>query len=180
MWMVGAVYSTLIPLFGNEIVKLSLGAVGFGLAISSATEFAALFPAGKATDRVGRKAVLVPAFAALAGTVLFLGVATTPALFMLGLAVLGVASGYAAVPPAVMLSDVTPEESRGAAVAVFRFVGDLGFVLGPLVAGVAAKRFDFGPAFALSAVPIVIAVVLALTIRETMPVLPRTGEAPGL
>ena len=180
MWMAGAVYSTLIPLFGNERVGLPLSAIGLGLAISSATEFAALFPAGKATDRAGRKAVLVPAYAALAVTTVLLGFATTPVLFMVGLGVLGVASGYSSVPPAVMLSDVTPEESRGVAVGAFRFVGDLGFVLGPLVAGYAATLFGFGPAFALSAVPVLLAVALALSIRETMPVLPRTGEAPGL
>jgi MFS family permease len=180
MWMVGAVYSTLIPLFGNERVGLPLSSIGFGLAISSATEFAALFPAGKATDRVGRKAVLVPSYAALALIVVSLGVAIEPLPFMLGLAALGVASGYASVPPAVMLSDVTPEGSRGTAVGAFRFAGDLGFVLGPLVAGYAASSLGFGAAFVLSAVPVLLALTLALSIRETMPLLPRTGEAAGL
>lgn len=180
MWMVGAVYSMLIPLFGNEVVGLSLGAIGAGLALSSLTEFSALFPAGKATDRAGRKTVLVPAFAGLAATIVLLGMARSPVPFMVGLGVLGVASGYSAVPPAVMLSDVTREEARGVGVAAFRFVGDLGYVLGPLVAGLAARGLGFAPAFLLSAVPVVAATLLVLTIRETMPVLPRTGEAPGL
>lgn len=180
MWMAGAVYSTLIPLFGYERVGLPLSSIGFGLAISSATEFAALFPAGKATDRSGRKAVLVPAYAGLAVIVVLLGAATTPLLFIFGLAVLGVASGYSSVPPAVMLSDVTPDESRGVAVGAFRFAGDLGYVLGPLVAGYAAKLLGFGAAFALSGVPVLLALVLALSIPETMPLLARTGEAAGL
>jgi MFS family permease len=99
---------------------------------------------------------------------------------MLGLAALGVASGYASVPPAVMLSDVTSQETRGVAVAAFRFVGDLGFVLGPLAAGATAKQLDFAPAFAIQAIPLVVALGLVLSIRETMPILPRTGEAAGL
>lgn len=180
LWMIGAVFSTLVPLFGNERVHLSLGGVGLGLAIASATEFAVLFPAGKATDRRGRKAVLVPAFAALVLVIAMFGLATTPLLFMVAMGVLGVTSGYAGVPPAAMLSDVTPPELQGTAVAVFRFVGDLGFVLGPLVAGLTANALGFGWAFAISAVPCAAAWALLLTIPETMPMLPRTGEAAGL
>ena len=66
---------------------------------------------------------------------------------MIAMGLLGVASGYAGVPPAPMLSDVTPEELKGTAVAVFRFVGDLGFVIGPLVAGWSAHAFGFTGAF---------------------------------
>ena len=33
--------------------------------------------------------------------------------------------------------------------------------------------------FAISAVPVVLALGLVLSIRETMPLLPKTGEAPG-
>ena len=180
LWMVGAVFFTLVPLFGNEEVGLSLGGVGIGLAVASATEFAVLYPAGKATDRRGRRAVLVPSFAAMAALIAVFGIASTPLSFMVALGLLGVVSGYSGVPPAAMLSDVTPEELRSSAVAVFRFVGDLGFVLGPLIAGVTAKTLGFGWAFAISAVPCAGALALLLTIPETMSVLPRTGEAPGL
>ena len=180
LWMVGGVFSTLVPLFGNEIAHLSLGGVGVGLAIASATEFAVLFPAGKATDRRGRRAVMLPAFAGLVVVTVAFGQATTPLLFMVAMGILGVASGYSGVPPAAMLSDVTPPELQGTAVAVFRFVGDLGFVLGPLVAGLAANALGFGWAFAISAVPSLAAWALLLTVPETMPSLPRSGEAPGL
>jgi MFS family permease len=108
-----------------------------------------------------------------------LGFAATPVVFMLAMAVLGVASGFAGVPPAPMLSDVTPEDLKGSGVAVFRFAGDLGFVLGPLVAGAAANAVGFTGAFAISAIPALLALALVLSIAETKPVLPTTGEAPG-
>ncbi|MGQ0669655.1 MAG: MFS transporter [Actinomycetota bacterium] len=180
LWFIGGVFSTLIPLFGNERVGLSISGVGFGLSIATATEFAVLFSAGKATDRAGRKAVLVPSFIALVVLLTVFGLATSSLLFMVALAILGVISGYAGVPAAPMLSDLAPEELSGTAVGVFRFAGDLGFVLGPLVSGFAADHFDFGPAFAVNAIPCAIALALVLSIRETMPVLPRTGDAPGL
>lgn len=179
LWMIGAVFSTLVPLFGREEVGLRLTGVGLGLAIATATELVALFPAGKATDRRGRKAVLVPALAGLAVVTAAFGFAGSTVTFMVAMGVLGVASAYAGVPPAPMLSDVAPEELKGSAVAVFRFVGDLGFVAGPLVAGWAANAYGFQASFAISALPALVALALVLSIRETMPLLPKTGEAPG-
>ena len=67
LWMIGAIFSTLVPLFGtSDLVGLTIGGVGIGLAIATATELAVLYPAGHATDRRGRRAVLIPALAGLA------------------------------------------------------------------------------------------------------------------
>ena len=180
LWLTGAVYGTLLPLFAHERVGLSFAGVGFALAVATATEFVVLFPAGKATDRHGRRAVLAPSLAAYVVVSAALGLATTPVLLVAVLALLGVSSGYSGVPPAAMLQDVTPEGLSAPAVTVFRFVGDLGFVLGPLVAGWAAGRYGFAAAFAITAVPCAVAVALVLSVRETMPALPRSGDARGL
>ena len=179
LWIVGAVYQTLIPLFGPDKVHLTLGGVGLGLAIATATELFSLYPAGSATDHRGRRWVLIPALAGFGAVVASLGFATTPAVFMIAMAALGVGSGFAGVPPAPMLSDVTPEELKGSGVAVFRFAGDLGFVIGPLVAGAAANAVGFTWAFAISAIPAVVALALVLSIAETKPALPSTDEKPG-
>jgi ACDE family multidrug resistance protein len=182
LWVIGAVFGTLLPLFAHarEGVGLSLAATGGALAVATLTEFAVLFPAGKSTDRRGRRAVLLPGLAGFAIVTAVLGFATTPLSLVLALAALGVGSAYAGVPPAPMLSDITPEGMSGPAVAAFRFVGDVGFVLGPLVAGWAASAYGFATAFAVSALPCAVALVLLLGVRETMPMLPRTGEAAGL
>lgn len=178
-WMIAGIWSTLIPLFGQDEVGLSTIGIGLGLALASITEFAVLFPAGKATDRIGRKAVIAPGYAAMAVALVLWPFARTPALFMLANGVFGLISGYAGVPQAAMLSDVTEESVRRSAVAVFRFAGDIGFVLGPLVAGASADAFGYGPAFALSALPLLVALGFILSIPETLRRLPRTGEAPG-
>jgi MFS family permease len=179
-WVVAGVYSTLLPLFGRDEAGLSFLGIGIGLAIASFTEFGVLFPAGKATDRIGRRAVLVPSYAALVVALILWPLATTPALFMFGSGLFGIVTGYGGVPQAPMLSDLTTEDAQRTAVAVFRFVGDLGFVLGPLVAGWSAGSWGYGAAFALSAVPVAVALGFLLSIRETLRPLPRTGEAAGL
>jgi MFS family permease len=177
MWAMAAIYQTLVPLFGtSRAVGLSLEGVGVALAIATATELAALYPAGRASDGRGRRAVLIPALAGLAIVIVVLGrVASVPA-FMVAMAAMGVASAYAGVPPAPMLSDVTPEEMMGTAVAVFRFVGDLGFVLGPLLAGWVAGSIGFGTSFAVNAIPVVVALALVLSIPETMGTRPGARE----
>lgn len=175
MWVAGAVYQILVPLLGvSAAIGLTLAGVGLGLAIATATELVALYPAGRASDRRGRRAVLIPALAGLALTTFVLGQVSTPLGFMLGLAALGVASAFSGVPPAPMLSDVTTEETKGSAVAMFRFVGDLGFVFGPLLAGWIAGVSGFGSSFAISALPALVALGFVVAIRETMHPAPAT------
>jgi MFS family permease len=167
MWMVGGMYSYLIQLYGNEGLGMTLAAVGVGLAIASLTELAVLVPAGRATDRVGRKGVLVPSFVGLVAITLMFAVASTPALFMVTLALFGISTGYSGTPEAPMLQDLTPKPSFGTAVAVFRFSGDLGMFLGPLVAGLCVQHLGYQRAFVVSAIPSAIALGLLLTVPET-------------
>jgi MFS family permease len=180
LWMIGAIFQTLVPLFGTEGLGLTISGVGLGLAIATATELLSLYPAGWATDHRGRRTVLIPALAAFGIATAAFGLVGGAFSFMVAMGVLGITSGFAGVPPAPMLSDVSPEELKGSAVAVFRFTGDLGFVLGPLVAGWAANAYGFDTSFLVTAIPAFVALALVLSIKETMPQLPRTGEAPGL
>ncbi|MBI4261082.1 MAG: MFS transporter [Actinobacteria bacterium] len=166
-WIVAGIFSTLIPLFAREGVGLSERGVGLALAVATATEFFVLFPAGAATDRYGRKAVLLPSLVLLAATGGLLGLATPVLAFFIGLSVLGVVAGYAGVPPSVMLSDVADPATYGTAIGAYRFVADLGFVLGPLIAGAVASGLGFGAAFAVSAVPCVVAAGMLLFVPET-------------
>ena len=85
------------------------------------------------------------------------------------MAFLGIAAGFAGVPPAAMLADLTPSHGSGTAVGAFRFSGDLGLLLGPLVAGLTIDAFGFREAFAIAAIPTIVALVLVARTPETMP-----------
>jgi hypothetical protein len=54
------------------------------------------------------------------------------------------------------------------AVGVFRFCGDLGFTLGPLLAGWALPVVGFAWAFPLAAVPTAMALALVVRTPETL------------
>jgi MFS family permease len=173
LWMVAAVFDTLVPLFGREELGMSTIAIGGLFAVSLAAELTVLYPAGSLADRVGRRPVLIPSMAALAVMVAVLGFAPNAITFTILMTLLGFASGVAGVPPGAMLADVTPGERSGMAVGAFRFAGDLGFVFGPLVAGVSANAFGFTPAFWILAAPIAVGMILGLRTPETL----RRGEA---
>jgi len=167
-WMVAGGYDTLVPLFGREGLGMSTVGIGAALAVAVAAEFIVLYPAGSAADRFGRKAVLVPSLAGLAVMTAVAGWAGSPVAFGLLLGILGFTSGSVAPLPATLLSDVAPDRGSGTAVGVFRFCGDLGFVFGPLVAGISATAFGFKGAFAICAVPVVVALALVLRMPETL------------
>ena len=173
-WMVAAVYQTLMSPFGNDRFGLSTLQIGLAASVVDAAEFAVLFPAGSLADSRGRRAVLLPAFLGLAVVVAALGLIHHVAVYLVVLLALGVGSGFGGVPTPALLSDVVPPETRPAAIGVYRFVGDLGFVLGPFVAGRIAQGVGFEAAFAVSAVPCLIAAVFLFAMREPEPVLARS------
>jgi MFS transporter, DHA1 family, multidrug resistance protein len=168
LWMVAVVFDTLVPLFASDVLGLSTVGIGVVFAVALAAEFVVLYPAGSVADQRGRKPVLVPALAGLAVATAAVGWAPTPLLLGVLLAVLGVMSGAAGVPPGAMLSDVAPTQASGTAVGVFRFCGDLGFTLGPLLAGWAIPVVGFRWAFALAAIPTAVALAFIVRTPETL------------
>jgi len=164
---VAGVFSTLASLFANDVVKLSTVGVGLAFTVASVTEFAVLFPAGSLTDRLGRKPVILPSMVAIAIVTAGLGFASGVVAFMVMMGFLGIVAGFGGVPSPVMLSDVVSPELQPVAIGVYRFVGDIGFVAGPLLAGAMARGFGFRAAFAISALPCLVAAGVLLSIPDT-------------
>jgi MFS family permease len=167
-WVVAAVYETLVPLFGHDELGMSEAFIGTAFAVAVATEFFVLYPAGTAADRYGRKPVLVPSFAAMGIMVAVLGLAPSVPAYIVMMGALGIAAGFAGVPPGAMLSDVVPAHRAGTAVGIFRFSGDLGWFLGPLLGSAATEVLGFKAAFAVAAVPVFVALAVLLRTPETL------------
>jgi MFS family permease len=168
LWVFGAVFNTLVPLFARDQLHLSTLGIGVLYAIALAAEFLAYYPAGSWADSRGRRFVLIPAFALLAVATVSLGWAATAVLFAVLLALLGIASAFSGVPPAAMMADVLPARESARGIAIFRFGVDVGFTLGPLVAGLTAGAYGFGVAFAIAGVPALVALAVVSLSRETL------------
>jgi MFS transporter, DHA1 family, multidrug resistance protein len=176
LWMVAAIFDTLLPLFARDALQMSTLGIGIVFSVALTAEFLVLYPAGSLSDRRGRRYVLLPSLAALAVMTVAVGWAEGPVALAAMVALLGIASGFAGVPPAAMLADVIPVHQSGTGVGIFRFSGDLGFTLGPLVAGFTAATLGFQAAFAIAALPTVAAFVLVARGQETL----GQPEAPGV
>lgn len=168
MWMVASVFNTLVPLFAQDELGMTPSGIGGLFAAVVAAEFLILYPAGSLADRFGRKAVVGPALVGLAVLVAVAGTATSVLAFTLILSVLGLASGFAGVPPAAMLADIVPDADAGTGVGIFRFAGDLAFFVAPVTTGLVAEAMGFPAAFGLSALPILVALAFVIRTPDTL------------
>jgi len=132
--------SALLPLF---VARRHLGNPGLFFTVYALVSLAVRSPAGRLSDRLGRRAVIAPALAVASASMLVLGVAGSQAM-LLGAAVLyGI--GFGAAQPALlaMTADrVTPVE-RGRAMGTLYTAWEFGISGGAIVLGLCATRFGY-------------------------------------
>jgi len=126
---------TLIPLLGYECLNLREGQVGLALTLVAAMQFAFVFLAGRLSDKLGRKTIIVPGGIITAlGLVLF---TQSPSyqFFLLSAVVLGVGRGFGGAVPTAYVADIAQSQNYEYTMALYRTVSDIGFVVGPILLG---------------------------------------------
>jgi MFS family permease len=147
---VAGLSQTLIPLIGAGELGYSAGVIGLALGVGAASRFASTWIGGLASDRRSRKIVLVPSLGimALGATAL----ALPPGPLGWGLGIVLIASGSSSISvAAAALADRVPAQRLGRELGLFRLVGDLGLLLGPIVAGFLYQEAGPAPAAGASA-----------------------------
>jgi MFS family permease len=148
---------TVIPLFADAHIGLGEGAIGLVFALMAGINLLFIIPAGMMVDRVGVKATILPS--AILSLVGFAFIAATDSVFpfVLAIMVLGVGSGLLGPAPAAYAAQIAPVERRGAAMGLFRSLGDAGFVISPPLVGYLVDHSGYGIAIILNGI------MLALT-----------------
>src|SRR5207237_9909596 len=113
LWMIVAVYDTLMPLFARYRLGMSPETIGAVLAVALVTEMVVMYPAGALADRLGRKPVAISTFAWLVVIISLIGFSPNRAIFFLVMAAVGTATGSSPVIPPAMLGDVGAGGSWG-------------------------------------------------------------------
>jgi MFS family permease len=167
LWFINSVFDLLVPLFAQDRLGVATSGIGILFAIMVVAELLILYPAGAWADRYGRRAVLIPSIAALVVLTSSLGFSPNVVVFAVLIALVGLGSGTAGVPPAAMLGDIVPDERSGLGVGMFRFAGDLAFFLGPLTIGVVTDLVGFEGAFIVGSIPLAICLVMIVRMPET-------------
>jgi MFS family permease len=159
----------IIPLFVRDSLHRPATWTGIGFLVFAALNGAALLPAGRIADTVGRRPVMVAGCAISAAGLLLLAVLPGPWAYLGALAVAGAGSGLLDVAPAAMLGDLLSEQGRqgGILIAFFQMAGDAGAVTGPVVAGLLVDSASYPAAFALASGVLAAAALLALMAKES-------------
>jgi len=142
--MLRAGRSVLVPLYGTQVLGLDVGAVGVIVSVASLIDFSLFYPAGVVMDRFGRKAAIIPSFV-LQGAAMALMPLTGGFVSLLLVAALGgLGNGLSTGTMMTLGSDLAPREALAEFLALWRLIGDVGFVGGPLLVGFVAQGAGLG------------------------------------
>ena len=120
------------------------------------------------------------AFGLVAGAVGFLLLPTllSAAGLLIAMTLLGVAAAADAVAPGAVMGDVVSGRG-GTVVAAFQMAGDLGAVLGPIVAGWIADTSGYGASFAVAAAVCLAPLAAVAAAPETLVRTERVAPQPA-
>jgi MFS family permease len=157
---------TLIPVIGKTELGLSPATIGVAIGAGVAARFIGTWVAGIGSDRLSRRIVLVPTLALMSLGAGALALPLDVGVWVAAILLLALGSSGISVAAAT-LADRVPPPALGPELGLFRLVGDVGLVLGPLVAGFLYQESGPGLAAAASAGVFATAAVVALVwIRE--------------
>lgn len=135
-----AVYDFVLPLFVQESSK-NFAVVGIVVSLVYVASLLAEVPIGHAVDRYGRVRVLVVAMAALGA----LGILYFFSNGAIQLAVLSLVAGVISVafwvPSTVLVRDFSPRKMLAQSEGVYLTITQLGWIAGPIVAGLISLKF---------------------------------------
>jgi predicted MFS family arabinose efflux permease len=136
----GALFNV-IPILGQDRLRLSPDRIGFALALGSLAGFGLAYPAGVLVDRYGRKTVIVPATLLASASLLLFLLAPSYAWFLAAALGWSIAQGVGGAAPTAYAADVAPPRMNAAAMSLYRTLADSGYVVGPIVLGLITDGF---------------------------------------
>lgn len=169
-WTLSGPAQTVGPIFADDILGFSESKIGLAVTMLAAGEILVLIVAGRAADRYGRRAVLVPSLVVTAVATACLGqVEPVPWTYFVAMTAIGagVAAGGAATGG--LLADAIPKGGSGAAVGVNQMAGDLGYLIAPVAVGGLAQGMSFSFSYVAAAIPAALVFLASLTLPKGAP-----------
>lgn len=126
---------TLIPILGYGRLELTEGQVGLALTLVAATQLVTVPFAGRLSDRLGRKRLIVPGgMITMLGLLMFTRAQSYSFLLGSGI-ILGLGMGFGGPLLAAYVADIAPPRDYERTMAIYRTVADVGWVIGPIMLG---------------------------------------------
>ncbi|HXE29556.1 MAG TPA: MFS transporter [Stellaceae bacterium] len=168
----GPLNADLLHLYAAFAYGLGPQQIGYLATAASCLSLPIGFTGGWIMDRFGRKRTMVPGFSGVTIAMALLAVSAYAHLslawyvgmFLLGVATQALTGGSVQTVGA----DVAPAEARGTFLGIWRFTGQGGVALGPIIFALLADTVDYGSAFLFtSSCAAVVAFLLVRYVPET-------------
>jgi MFS family permease len=168
----GPLNADLLHLYAAFAYNLGPAQIGYLATAASCLSLPIGFTGGWIMDRFGRKRTMVPGFTGVTIAMALLAVSAYAhlsltwyvGLFLLGVATQALTGGSVQTVGA----DVAPAEARGTFLGIWRFTGQGGVALGPIIFALVADQVDYGTAFIFtSSCAAVVAFLLIRYVPET-------------
>jgi MFS family permease len=168
----GPLNADLLHLYAAFAYGLGPQQIGYLATAASCLSLPIGFTGGWIMDRFGRKRTMVPGFTGVTVAMALLAVSAYAhlsltwyvGLFLLGVATQALTGGSVQTVGA----DVAPAEARGTFLGIWRFTGQGGVALGPIIFALVADTVDYGTAFLFtSGCAAVVAFLLIRYVPET-------------
>lgn len=166
---VAALPQTLLPLIGSAELGLDVSTIGLAIGLGGLARIVSAAVVGAVSDRVSRRAALLPSLIFQVAGVLLLAVGDSASWWLAAIVLMSLGASAHAVA-ATVLADRTDRAALGRSLGRFRFSADLGLVVGPALA--AAIYETSGRIAAV----VTIAAVLALITVAAAFLVPETGD----
>lgn len=134
-----SVPQTLVPIIGTVELGFSAAFIGAALGLAAILRVAGSFLGGYLADNRARKQALVPALFLQAGAVALIAVHGAGP-WVVAIMLLSLAS-FTGPIGATLLADGAGPEGAGKRFGAYRFVGDLGVIIGPLLTAYCYEQF---------------------------------------
>ncbi len=168
VWSILAVYAT------------SLGAstamVGLIFAMFGGSRLAVSLPAGIASERFGRRKLMLTGLVFLGASSFVAMSVTSVPLLVLTLVVQGIGQAVYVTTAMAAIADLSTPEGRVRDMAAFQGASTIGIAIGPGIGGLAAGAWGYGAPFLLQGALSLVALVLLLRIVKPVP--RRASTAP--
>lgn len=161
--------ATVITIYMRYVRNISILEIGIifsvGAAVRSALTATLQFSFGGASERFGRKSILVFCFMVLGLLIPLYALAVTPTDFLVLLSVQSAISSIIEPTSNAFLGDIAPEDSRARVFSMFGFITNIFYVVS-LFMTLILKVIDVSLLFLISGSFVIIATILMLRIKQ--------------
>ena len=165
-WAFYGMRSSILPIFVTESLNSTAAVVGYVFAIGALVQGLLLISAGRASDKRGRKFVVLVGGSIFMAGIMGLTFSVSVWMFLVSMAILGIGGAYLSTAPGAIVGDVIKGKG-GRVIGIFQMSGDAGMIVGPIVVGAISDLYSYRAAFAATALVFTLVLILGAKLPET-------------